>query len=120
MADEQTNIRLPVELKRRLENEAREGRRTFTSEVVGRLQSSFAGSAGAWLPPDLYRRVADAATESSRSLAAEMIFRLEQSFNMELTVAKRAELIRVVNEAIDERFEHELRKLTPPPAKKGK
>lgn len=43
MADEQTNIRLPVPLKRRLEDEAHQGRRTFTAEVVGRLEQSLEG-----------------------------------------------------------------------------
>lgn len=41
MADEQTNIRLPAQLKRRLEDEAHQGRRTFTAEVVSRLEGSF-------------------------------------------------------------------------------
>jgi hypothetical protein len=42
MADEQTNIRLPAALKRRLEEEANQGRRTFTAEVVSRLERTFA------------------------------------------------------------------------------
>lgn len=60
-------------------------------------------------PPQLRERLEAAAKASTRSLHAEILFRLEQSFNTEAAEAalKREEILRLVNEAIDERLERE-------------
>lgn len=39
-SEEQTNIRLPVELKRWLQEQSKAARRSFTAEVVLRLEAS--------------------------------------------------------------------------------
>lgn len=44
--DPQINVRLPVELKERLEEEAKSNNRSFKAEVVARLQASFEDNFG--------------------------------------------------------------------------
>ncbi|WIJ26619.1 Arc family DNA-binding protein [Devosia sp. RR2S18] len=44
--DPQINIRLPIELKERLEEEAQSNNRAFKAEVVARLQASFEDNFG--------------------------------------------------------------------------
>lgn len=48
--DPQVNLRVPAELKRRLDDAARDNRRSLTAEVVARLEASFAGSESAYDP----------------------------------------------------------------------
>lgn len=51
--DEQTNIRLPAALKRRLEAEAAASKRTFTAEVVARLESTLSPQGELFTPAEM-------------------------------------------------------------------
>ncbi|MDP3978329.1 MAG: Arc family DNA-binding protein [Pseudomonas sp.] len=52
--DLQVNFRMPADLKARLENASKENHRSLTSEVVARLEASFASDVQpAWAAPDL-------------------------------------------------------------------
>lgn len=56
-------------------------------------------------PDGMRDRIAEVAKASNRSMNAEIVARLQQSFNLEaLNEAKREELVKLVNDAIDERI----------------
>ena len=60
-------------------------------------------------PDGMRDRISEAAKAAGRSMNAEIVHRLESTFNMEsLKDAKRAELIQLVNDAIDERLAREI------------
>lgn len=62
-------------------------------------------------PDGMRDRIAEVAKVNGRSMNAEIISRLEASFNLEpLKDAKRDELVKLVNDAIDERMEIEKEK----------
>lgn len=57
------------------------------------------------LPEDLKARIAGSAAEQGRSLNAEIVARLTASFDLPHTKMDKVELVRLVNDAIDERIE---------------
>ena len=64
------------------------------------------------IPVELRDRLEAAAGENKRSLTAELVDRLQASFNLEpLKDTKRGELVKLVNDAIDERMALEKEKL---------
>jgi hypothetical protein len=70
------------------------------------------------IPKDVHKRLAEAADQTSKSLNAEIVARLQQSFDLgPLKEAKRDELLRLVNEAIDARLEFEQQRAAAAPAK---
>jgi predicted DNA-binding protein len=60
------------------------------------------------LPEALKEKIEAAAKESGRTLNAEVVGRLESSFGFNMNdVAKKEALLKLVNDAIDERIEQE-------------
>ena len=63
-------------------------------------------------PDGMRDRIAEVAKANGRSMNAEIISRLELSFNLEpLKDTKRGELVKLVNDAIDERMALEKEKI---------
>lgn len=59
-------------------------------------------------PDGMRDRITEAAKASGRSMNAEIVARLQQSFNLDpMKEVKREELLKLVNDAINERIELE-------------
>lgn len=59
-------------------------------------------------PDGMRDQIAEAAKAAGRSMNAEIVARLQQTFNLEpMREAKREELLKLINEAIDERVERD-------------
>lgn len=65
------------------------------------------------VPPDLHKSLHASATENNRTFNAEIVARLQQSFNLEpMKETKRSEIMEIVNQALDERMEIEMARIT--------
>ncbi|UKE66266.1 Arc family DNA-binding protein [Xanthomonas graminis] len=96
-------IRLPAELKARLENSAKEQGRSLTADIVWRLEQSFELSPS--LSEDLRRRVAEAASASGRSFDAELVFWLESYMARRAKEEKSIQEFNAVLEDLTRSFE---------------
>lgn len=76
--DPHFRLRVPTELKTRIEAAAAENNRSMNAEIVARLEASFQGLDG--LPPGLTARVKASADTKGRSVQEEIVQALEISF----------------------------------------
>lgn len=67
------------------------------------------------VPPNLHMELHAAAAAANRTFNAEIVARLQQSFNLDpMKDAKRDELVKLVNAAIDERLARDKEKKEQP------
>lgn len=79
--DVQTNLRLPADLKNRLQEAAAENNRSLSAEVTSRLSASFKASSASADLAELFAREALRATESERGMKA-LLRRSSQMFGL--------------------------------------
>jgi hypothetical protein len=89
--DPQVNIRMPIELKERIESVLPETKRSLNAEIIQRLEESFAP---AWsqtrdekwmqqiLPDDVFRILARGAERNGTTPFAELLMRIRTYYDM--------------------------------------
>lgn len=87
--DPQFKLRIPEELKARIDEAAKESRRSINAEIIARLEQSFPRSASFPLPPKLAEQIATLDRQVAEIMRSKMMQAIDEAIDEALNNSKK-------------------------------